>query len=196
MWSLLLLQLLQQLMTKVGMGPGNRPTIWRASFDRPAYDAARLPRPEGGDWVVLRDVVRVEHPQYAHIIDNKLMDSVSRQDERGCSCTGRGLCCVRCAVLSCAVLCCAVLCCAVLCCAVLWFDAICYLSPASCRLLTACQLKYEKIILDMNELRARSVAEVKQMAAGRGMMRGIDVYGYSFTRRYAGAERRGLGWCD
>jgi hypothetical protein len=81
-------QLLQQLMAKVGMTQHNRPTIWRASFDRPAYDAGRIPRPEGGDWVVLRDVVRVEHPQYAHIIDNKIMDVVRKGDGGKWCCGG------------------------------------------------------------------------------------------------------------
>jgi len=49
---------------------------------------------------------------------------------------------------------------------------------------------YERIVLDMNAERARSVAAPKQMAAGRRMTRGIDVYGNSFTRMYVWA----CGW--
>jgi hypothetical protein len=140
-------QLLQQLMTQVGMTQQNRPTIWRSSFSRPAYDAKRIPRPVGGDWVVLRDVVHVEHPQYAHVIDNKLMDAVRVSTCCAVLCWAglcwAVLCCaglgwaglgwagvlcwagLGCAVLCCAVLCCAVLCCAVLCCAVLCCAVLC-----------------------------------------------------------------------
>jgi hypothetical protein len=49
---------------------------------------------------------------------------------------------------------------------------------------------YERIVLDMSRQRARSVADLDRMAAGRRMTRGIDVYGNSFTRMYVWA----CGW--
>jgi hypothetical protein len=42
----------------------------------------------------------------------------------------------------------------------------------------------------MSRQRARSVADLDRMAAGRRMTRGIDVYGNSFTRMYVWA----CGW--
>jgi hypothetical protein len=55
-----------------------RLTVLEANFDRPPYNIpASRQVPKG--WTTLRQFVQVEHPQYAHIIDNKLMDMV-----RGC----------------------------------------------------------------------------------------------------------------
>ncbi|WIA29640.1 hypothetical protein OEZ86_012127 [Tetradesmus obliquus] len=50
-----------------------RPTVVEASFDRPPYTIPPAKQvPQG--WATLRQFVRVEHPHFAHIIDNKLMD--------------------------------------------------------------------------------------------------------------------------
>jgi hypothetical protein len=54
-----------------------RPTVVEANFDRPPYSIpASRQVPQG--WTTLRQFVQVEHPHYAHIIDNKLMDMVRR----------------------------------------------------------------------------------------------------------------------
>jgi hypothetical protein len=51
------------------------PTVLETSFDRPPYSIpASRQVPQG--WSTLRHMVQVEHPQFAHIIDNKLMDMV------------------------------------------------------------------------------------------------------------------------
>jgi hypothetical protein len=52
------------------------PVVVVASFDRPAY-RIRPNQKLQGDWLGLRQFVKIEHPEYAHIIDNKLMDMVS-----------------------------------------------------------------------------------------------------------------------
>lgn len=53
-----------------------RVNIIIANFDRPAYTLRPNKQlPQG--WHSLRSYVLVEHPQFAHIIDNKLMDMVS-----------------------------------------------------------------------------------------------------------------------
>jgi hypothetical protein len=52
-----------------------RPTVLETSFDRPPYSIPALRQvPQGS--ATLRHFVQVEHPTYAHIIDNKLMDLV------------------------------------------------------------------------------------------------------------------------
>jgi hypothetical protein len=65
-------QALFKLATQIKM---RRPTVVEANFDRPPYSIpASRQVPQG--WTTLRQFVQVEHPHYAHIIDNKLMDMV------------------------------------------------------------------------------------------------------------------------
>lgn len=52
-----------------------RVTIWQSSFDSPAYSISADKRMPAG-WHCVREFVKVDHPEYAHIIDNKLMDGV------------------------------------------------------------------------------------------------------------------------
>eukprot|EP00775_Hariotina_reticulata_P003759 gene3759-4018_t len=49
------------------------PVVLVASFDRPAYNI-RPNQKLQGNWQGLRQFVKIEHPEHAHIIDNKLMD--------------------------------------------------------------------------------------------------------------------------
>ncbi|KAF6260374.1 hypothetical protein COO60DRAFT_1700367 [Scenedesmus sp. NREL 46B-D3] len=79
----------ETLFKLAGQARMRRPTVIEANFDRPPYSipAARQV-PQG--WATLRQFVQVEHPHYAHIIDNKLMDMshyecvVVDQEEQRC----------------------------------------------------------------------------------------------------------------
>lgn len=101
-WCTVCSQSLKRLAAQLRM---KEPSIIKADFDRPAYAIpANKQMPAG--WQSLRQFIVVEHPQYAHIIDNKLMDQVggctlgcrlalSRRSAR-CgllACTG-GCCCI------------------------------------------------------------------------------------------------------
>jgi hypothetical protein len=75
----------QTLFKLAGQAKMRRPTVVEASFDRPPYNIpASRQVPQG--WATLRQFVRVEHPHYAHIIDNKLMDMVGAATVGGLYC--------------------------------------------------------------------------------------------------------------
>jgi hypothetical protein len=59
------------------LGVRMRITVWVTSFDAPPYEITADKRLPAG-FHSLREFVRVEHAQHTHIIDNKLMDGVSR----------------------------------------------------------------------------------------------------------------------
>lgn len=65
------LQTLRRLASNMNL----RVSIIVANFNRPPYNLSGKPGLAPG-WQSLRQFVKVEHPEYPHIIDNKLMDLV------------------------------------------------------------------------------------------------------------------------